>query len=126
MKTASLVVPATAAGKLSLSSIILVKNAEKVGANEQKDANPLYFGDTILYPRMGEPLSKASTPNLTFFFSVYGATDPAKARKATIEVLQGPRSLGAASADLAGADANGRIQYASALPLQSFAPAPTS
>ena len=122
VKTTSLVVPARGAGRLSLSSIILVKNAEKVGADEQKNANPLYFGDTILYPRMGEPLSKASSPNLTFFFSVYGATEPAKARKATIEVLQGEKSLGAASADLAGPDANGRIQYASALPLQSFAP----
>jgi VWFA-related protein len=122
VKTASLVVPATADGKLSLSSIILVKNAEKVGADEQKDANPLYFGDTILYPRMGEPLSKATSPNLTFFFSVYGATEPGKARKATIEVLQGTRALGTASADLAEPDATGRIQYASALPIQSFAP----
>ncbi len=122
VKTASLVVPRTADGKLALSSIILVKNVEKVGANEQKDANPLYFGDTILYPRMGEPLSKASSPNLTFFFSVYGATEPGKTRKATIEVLQGTRALGTASADLAEPDPTGRIQYASAVPIQTFAP----
>jgi VWFA-related protein len=122
VQTTTLVVPSTVDGGLRLSSIILVKRAEKLSAEELKGDNPLYYGDTILYPAMGEPFRKATHPNLTFFFSVYGAKDATRARKATIEVRQGERSLGAASSDLGTPDANGRIQLASALPLQNFAP----
>jgi hypothetical protein len=42
--------------------------------------------------------------------------------KATIEILQNGKSIGQTSSPLPAADAIGRIQYASALPLDNFQP----
>ena len=118
--TTTVEVPRLEAGRPSLSSIVLVGRAEKVAPSEQQADNPLFYGETILYPNMGEPFRKATSPALGFFFTVYGAEGDS--RKATIEVFKGDQPAGQVTADLPAPDANGRIQYAGALPLQSFAP----
>ena len=107
-------------GRPSLSSIVLVGRAEKVPPSEQQADSPLFYGETVLYPNMGEAYHKATSPTLGFFFTVYGAEGDS--RKATIEVFKGDQPAGQVIADLPAPDANGRIQYAGALPLQSFAP----
>lgn len=114
-------IPKTEAGRPALSSIVLVGRAEKVAESEQQSDNPLFFGETILYPNMGEPFKKATSPALGFFFTVYGMTEGAS-RKATIEVFRGDQPAGQVTAELPAPDANGRIQYAGALPLSSFPP----
>jgi hypothetical protein len=116
VSTAAVEVPAADGPRLS--SIVLIGRAEKVAAGEQTD-NPLYYGDTILYPNMGEPFRKSVNPALGFFFSVYGAKTPTP--KATIEVYRGDQRAGQVTADLPAPDATGRIQYAGSLPLQGFA-----
>lgn len=118
VRAATLEVRAVAENRPRLSTVMLVKRADKLAANDQKNANPLYFGDAVLYPSMGEPFHKASVPALGFFFTVYGNADAG--RKASIEVRRGDETVGAATADLASPDATGRIQHAGALPLQSF------
>jgi hypothetical protein len=105
-----------------MSSVVLVGRAEKVGAGEQQSDNPLFYGETILYPNMGEPFRKATSQALGFYFTVYGGKDPAAPRKATIEILKGDVPAGRVTADLPAPDDKGRIQYAGALPLQSFPP----
>ena len=118
--TTTVDVPKVEAGRPSLSSIVLVGHAEKVAPSEQQADNPLYYGETVLYPNMGEPFRKATTPALGFFFTIYGMEGDT--RKAIIEVFRGDLPAGQVTADLPAPDANGRIQYAGALPLQSFAP----
>ncbi|HVQ29082.1 MAG TPA: VWA domain-containing protein [Vicinamibacteria bacterium] len=118
--TTTVDVPKIEAGRPSLSSIVLVGHAEKVAPSEQQADNPLYYGETVLYPNMGEPFRKATTPALGFFFTIYGMEGDT--RKAIIEVFRGDLAAGQVTADLPAPDANGRIQYAGALPLQSFAP----
>lgn len=116
-------VPRPEAGRPSLSSIVLVGRAEKVPPSEQQgdNPNPLFYGETILYPNMGEPFKKATSPALGFFFTIYGMTEGAS-RKATIEVFRGDQPAGQVTAELPAPDANGRIQYAGALPISSFPP----
>jgi VWFA-related protein len=118
VRTASLEVREVAENRPRLSSVMLVKRADKLAANDQKNVNPLYFGDTVLYPSMGEPFHKATAPALGFFFTVYGSADAT--RKASIEVRKGDQTVGAATTELEAPDATGRIQHAGALPLQSF------
>jgi VWFA-related protein len=113
-------VPAVAENRLRLSSIVLVKRADKLGATEKRDVNPLYFGDTILYPNTGEPFGKASAPAVEFYFVCYGAGDPG--RRASLEVRNQDRTVGATTLDLVAPDESGRIQQAGALPLQSLRP----
>jgi hypothetical protein len=121
IETGAIEVPKAEPGRPRLSSVILVGRAEKTNAGEQA-ANPLYFGDTILYPRMGEPFRRSADPAVSFFFTVYGAPPGTSGTKAVVEVLRGEAPAGRVTADLPAADANGRIQYAGGLPLNAFAP----
>jgi hypothetical protein len=98
---------------------VLVARAEKASPADQSD-NPLFYGDTIIYPNMGEPFRKSASPNLGFFFTVYGVTPDTPSPRATIEVFRGEAPAGRVTADLPAPDASGRIQYAGALPLERF------
>jgi VWFA-related protein len=121
IETGTLDVPKAEPGRPRLSSVVLVGRAEKTTAGEEA-ANPLYFGDTILYPRMGEPFRRSADPAVSFFFTVYGTQPGTSGTKAVVEVLRGDAPAGRVTADLPAADANGRIQYAGGLPLNAFAP----
>jgi VWFA-related protein len=122
VNTAILEVPHVEQGRARLSSLVLVGRVEKVNASEQSPGNPLYYGDTILYPSMGEPFHKSKSPAMGFFFAVYGIPGSTPPTKAVVEVLRGDTPAGRVTTDLPAPDANGRIQYAGALPLGSFAP----
>jgi VWFA-related protein len=122
VETATLDVPKVEGDRVRMSSVVLVGRAEKAASSAAQGDNPLYYGETLLYPNMGEPFRKATSQALGFYFTVYGGKDPAAPRKATIEVLKGNVPAGKVTADLPAPDARGRIQYAGALPLQSFPP----
>jgi hypothetical protein len=121
VRTLGLEVGPAEEGRPRLSSIVLVASAERVPKGEEQPDSPLYYGETVIYPNMGDPFRKATSPALGFFFTVYGVKGDAHPR-ATIEVLKGDQPAGKVVAELPAADANGRIQYAGALPLQSFPP----
>ena len=40
---------------------------------------PLYVGRTLLYPNLGEPISKAAVKELPFYFTLYGDAGDAAA-----------------------------------------------
>ena len=119
--TASVEVPRVEPGRPELSSLVVVARAEKVPAGENTADNPLFFGDTILYPNMGQPIRRAGTQGIGFFFTVYGAGANAP-RQATVEVHRDGAIAGQVPAELPAPDAQGRIQYAGALPIQAFTP----
>jgi VWFA-related protein len=115
-------VPAPADG-VQLSSLVVVTRAEKLSEAEQKSGkNPLHFGEAILYPNMGEPFHKSTTPALGFYFSVYGGGKAPAVQQATIQVQQGERVVANTTSPLPAPDAQGRIQHAGAIPLKSLAP----
>jgi VWFA-related protein len=122
VRSSSVEVPSADTNKLRLSSIAVLKRAERLTAAEQKTNNPFHYGEVLIYPNTGESLRKSSTKQLTFFFTVYTAKGETYAPKLVIEVLQDGRTVGQTSADLPGPDAAGRIQYASELPLEKFQP----
>lgn len=118
--TSAVEVPSAEKDPLRLSSLLLLKRAEKLTAAEVGGANPLYFGETVVYPYLGEPVRKSVASSLGFFFTAYGGQTTAP-HKATVELRQGERTLLKAGMDLAAADAKGRIQHAAALPVQNLA-----
>jgi VWFA-related protein len=108
--------------KLRLSSLTLLKRAERLTAGEQKKEHPLHFGEVVVYPNLGEPISKSTAKQLTFFFTVLPAKGSTEKLNMTVEVLQNGQSLAQVPAELPAADESGRIKYASALPLDKFQP----
>jgi hypothetical protein len=106
---------------LRISSAVVVGRAEKLSAEAKQEASPLHFGDLLIYPNLGTPLSKAKDGKLPFFVTAYAAPGGA-APKLTIELMQNGKLLGKVPADLPAPDANGRIQFVNALPLDPFPP----
>jgi VWFA-related protein len=118
----SVEVPAAGDSELRLSSIVVIKRAERLKPAEQKESNPFHVGELLAYPNMGEPLSKATYKQLSFFFDVYPPKGATSAPTLTIELAQRGQTLAQMPAQLPAADAQGRIQYAGGLPLTSIPP----
>ncbi|HEX8293014.1 MAG TPA: VWA domain-containing protein [Pyrinomonadaceae bacterium] len=117
----ALEVPAADDARLRLSSVVLIKSAEQTPPGRHTPT-PFNFGELLLYPNMGEPVRKAAGKNLAFFVTAYPARGAAAAAKLKIEIAQRGRTLGQSSNDLPPPDADGRIQYASAVPIDKYAP----
>ena len=106
-----------------LSSLVLLKSVEKLSAAEQAKDNPLHYGETIVYPNMGRPYSKAAVPAVGFFVTVYTDDDEAAPpTQATIEILRDGKPTARTATPLGAPDKAGRIQQAGALPLERLAP----
>ena len=116
----TLEVPAPGDKDLRLSSIVLIRRAERLKAAELKEFNPFHYGELLIYPNMGEPVIKATYKQLPFFFSVYLPKGTTSAPNVAVELWQGGRALAQIPAQLPAANESGRIQYAGALPLESI------
>ncbi|MEW6130802.1 MAG: VWA domain-containing protein [Acidobacteriota bacterium] len=121
-QTAEFEVAGSDENRLRLSSVVILKRAEQMRAEEKKIANPFHYGELIIYPNLGEPLKKATTKQLPIFFNVYLPQGAKATPRLMIEVLQGGKKLAGVAAQLPAPDASGRIQFASAIPLDSFQP----
>jgi VWFA-related protein len=113
-------VEAMAERDLRLSSVALVERVEELPVEEQGSGNPFVFGPTMLYPNLGAPFHKSTTPNLGFYFTAYGGGDRASPTQATIELLQLGQTLATLPTPLPEPDDRGRIQYAGALPIEGL------
>jgi len=112
-------IPEAGENDLRLSSVTIIQRAEQM---KEKTDSPFLVGDQLLvYPNLGEPVRK-SAKQMGFYFNVYPAKGATEAPKLTLEVLQNNKSVAKVPLKLGAPDAKGRIQYASALPLESLNP----
>jgi len=112
-------VPRHNAATLRVSSLVIVKRGEKVPEQERRSSNPLLVKDVVLYPNLGDPVSK-SAKELAFYFAVYPAAGPAP--ESTLQLLLNDSVVAQVPMPLPGADASGRIQQTGRLPLDQIAP----
>jgi VWFA-related protein len=108
--------------KPRLSSIAVLKRAERLTPEEQKRDQPFHFGEMLVYPNLGEPLSKSAAQQLAFFFTAWPAKGSTALLQVTLEILQNNRRLGQTSGPLPAADQQGQIKYVSSFPLDKFQP----
>jgi hypothetical protein len=105
---------------MRVGSLVLVDRLERLSPEETARPNPLHLGDTLVYPNLGNPLSKKSDKQIDFFTNLYlpkGAQPTA-----VVRVMIGTQILKEIPLPLPAPDANGRIQLHSALPLEFFPP----
>src|SRR5262245_9124517 len=112
-------IPAAGENDLRLSSLTIIQRAEQV--KEKTDSRFLVGDQLMVYPNLGEPVHE-SAKQMGFYFNVYTAKGSAQGPNLTLEVLQNNKSVARVPLKLGAPDANGRIQYASALPLDSLNP----
>ncbi len=116
--TAPMIVQEQREGQPRVSSLMIVQRTERVPPAERDASNPLYYGDLLLYPNLGEPIPKRQT-TLRFAFNVIPGSAPARA---SLTLQQGERVLGETALPLGTADAEGRIWHVGQLPLGSLTP----
>jgi VWFA-related protein len=117
-RVATLTVPAPA-DSLSMSSLVLASRVEEVGdapSANTRGAAPLYVGNRLFYPNLGEPIRKSSTSELPFFFTLYGSGRP---DQAFVQLLHNGEPLAEAPLQLAPATGS-RIQHVGRLPVGSL------
>ena len=106
---------------LRLSSLVVVRRSERVPTAERPEKNPLFVGDQLLYPSMGEPFSKAAFKELPFYFVAYPAPGGAPVQ-ATLQLAANGQKLAEAPLELPAAGADGRVAEVSRIPIEALAP----
>jgi hypothetical protein len=112
--------PKSETDKLRMSSLMLVKRGEKVPDKDRRAENPLLVKDLLLYPNLGDPVSKASR-ELGFYFTVYPAPN-GPAPQAVLELMVNGAMVAQLPMPLSAPDASGRIQQLGRLPLDQLTP----
>lgn len=113
-------VPKVDTAGLRASSLVLIERAEKVPEKDRRKENPFLVNDVVIYPNLGEPISKKAK-EIGFFFTVYPARGAA-APQAILGLLSGGNPIAQLPLTLAAVDAQGRIQQAGRLPIDQLAP----
>jgi hypothetical protein len=106
---------------LRLSSLVAVKRSEKVPEGERQPNNPLFVGDQLLYPNMGEPLSKAVVKELPFYFVAYAAPGGTPV-SASLVLSSNGQKLAEVPLELSAATPAGRIAQVSRIPVEPLPP----
>jgi len=122
VRKTSLEIPQVDEAKLRLSSVVVLRRAERITADEQKKDQPFYFGELVVYPNLGQPITKSVTKQLAYFLTAWPAKGSVEPLKLVADVVQNGRSVAQTSAQLLAADDQGRIKYAGALPLDDLQP----
>jgi hypothetical protein len=117
VRSSELVVPEAPPGRLHLSSVVVIKKVEQLPESDRDPTRPLSFGNVLLYPSLGEPVSKATSKEITFFFTVYSARSGAGRPNAQIAIHRRGVKLAEAPVFLPEPDPSGRIQHVLGLPL---------
>jgi VWFA-related protein len=119
--TSTLEVPAAASDHLRASSLMVVGSAEKLRASQGTAPSPLKYGDVLLHPNLGQPLPRRAGGPLTFFVTAWPSFERPGV-EARVEVVHDGQTVAATAATRLRPDADGRIQLASSLSLEPFAP----
>jgi VWFA-related protein len=101
---------------LRMSSLVLVNRAEEI-KDAAGDRGPLYVGQTLLYPNLGESIKKSNTSALPFYFALYGS---AQGAHASAQLLRNGQPVAEAPVELA-ASTGGRLQQVGRIPVTSLA-----
>jgi VWFA-related protein len=122
VSTTPLEIARTDETKPRLSSVAVLKRAERLTPEEQKRDQPLHFGELLVYPNLGERIDRNTVKQLAYFFTAWPPNGATKPMQVTLEILQNNRQVGKTSGELPPADDHGQIKYASAFPLDKFPP----
>jgi VWFA-related protein len=103
----------------SMSSLILVNRIEETSdlASSSSSRPPLFVGSLLLYPNLGEPVSKAAGGELPFYFTLYGS---APDTRVTAQLSRNGQPFAEAAVPLAAATGP-RIQHIGRLPVAGLA-----
>lgn len=119
-RLSTLTVPAGAGVRTPASTLVLVRQIEKIPSDEHTSTLPFLYGDMLLYPNAGAPLQRGRDTELTFYFAFYAA--PGENSSAALEVLHSGRVLASVPVEVPRPSPDGRVQHVGKLPVDKFPP----
>lgn len=122
-RVATVVVPGPASPRLRMSSLVLVSRTEQTPASavSKNDRRaPFYYGDTLLYPNVGEPLRRGKDEAVSFYFVVYPVPGRC-ACSASIELLTNGKPIAEAPRELPSTETT-RLQHVGNVPIADLPP----
>jgi VWFA-related protein len=120
-RVTTLNVPAAEPSALGMSSLVLVSRVDQVSdapSPGARGAAPLYVGNRLFYPNLGEPIRRSAVSELPFFFTLYG-TETVRPDAAFVQLLRNGQAVAEAPLQLAVATGP-RIQHVGRLPIGSL------
>lgn len=117
-RISTVIVPGPDSPRLRMSSLVLVSRTEQTpGAATQKAERtpPFYYGDTLLYPNVGEPFQRGRDDALSFYFVIYPVPGRC-ACSARIALLRNGKPIAEANRDLPTTETR-RLQHVGNLPI---------
>ena len=118
-RVTTLNVPPVEASSIGMSSLVLVSRVDEVNDPPSADARgaaPLYVGNRLFYPNLGEPIRKSAATELPFFFTLYGTGHP---DQVFVQLLRNGQILAEAPLQL-GTTTGSRIQQVGRLPISTL------
>ena len=104
---------------LGMSSLVLVKRVEELGTAPRPATDvppPLYMGQRLLYPNLGDPIRKSETADLPFYFILYGDVG---ASTAHAQLLRDGRTLAEAPIEIP-RQSGTRVQHIGRFPIAAL------
>ena len=117
VSTTRLEIPGIDQNKPRLSSVAVLKKAERLTPEEQRRDQPLHFGELLVYPNLSE---RIAAKQLAYFFTAWPPKGLMKPMQMTLEILQNNRQVGKTSGELPAADERGQIKYAGSFAIDKF------
>jgi hypothetical protein len=99
---------------LAMSDVVLVDHAEAVPDDQRDARNPLYLGNTLIYPNLGTPIARSTRGSLVFFYTARAGQRPLTGQ---VELRQGATVVATRALAVPAAGADGLVQHANELPL---------
>ena len=113
-RVATLTVPSVEPSGIGMSSLVLVNHAETSRDQPPADkTRPLYVGNMLLYPNLGEAIQKSTDAELPFYFTLYGNVRDAKA---TAQLLRNGLAIAQTLLQLP-ASTGSRVQEVARMPI---------
>jgi hypothetical protein len=97
-----------------------VKSGEHISSASQQASRMFRYHDALLYPNLGEPLSKSEDRELAFFLTAYAPSGDNTTPAVVVEIVRAGHPVYQRSCELPAPDPMGRIQYAGAIPLEKL------
>lgn len=116
-----LVVPPQSRG-IGLSSVTLVRRADKIAAGDRTPDDSLRYGDLRMIPLLNGALRAAPGAGLSLYFVAYPSPELAEKPEMTLEILRDGAAVGRLPVELPAADASGRIAYVGTIPIEKLSP----
>ena len=97
-RVSTLTVPDAERSGLQMSSLVIVARTETVADADSSIDAPLYFGNVLMYPNMGDPVSQSGDGEVAFYFSLYpGDRDTGDRSEGRVAAQRSADRCGAAS-----------------------------